>query len=321
MIFKNILPMKMNFLKWWRQAQTVAFGLVLALPVCVSASGEQAFNSPNDAVNALVAAATNHDTNALHSIFGPVGHALISPDAVQATEEYKMFVQHLTEKTQLITNSDSSVTLEIGADGWPFPIPLVKQDGQWFFDTAAGKEEILARRIGRDEMGAINVCNAYVEAQREYAGQDRLGDGVLAYAQFLRSTPGTHDGLFWPTNQPGEELSPLGPLVAQARVEGYQRTATMLNDEQAPYHGYYFKILTRQGKHAPGGKYNYIINGRMIAGFALVAWPAEWGDTGVMTFVVNQQGKVCQKNLGSNTAKIVKAMTIYDPDDTWTPAP
>ena len=310
----------MSFLKWWRQAQTVAFGLVLALPVCVSALEEQAFNSPNDAVNALVAAAMNHDTNALHSIFGPAGHDLISPDAVQATEEYKMFVQHLTEKTQWITNSDSNVTLEIGADGWPFPIPLVKQDGQWFFDTAAGKEEILARRIGRDEMGAINVCNAYVEAQREYAGQDRLGNGVLAYAQFLRSTPGTHDGLFWPTNQPGEELSPLGPLVAQARVEGYQRTAKMLNDEQAPYHGYYFKILTRQGKHAPGGKYNYIINGRMIAGFALVAWPAEWGNTGMMTFIVNQQGRVYQKNLGSKTAKTAKAIITYDPDDTWTPA-
>jgi hypothetical protein len=244
---------------------------------------------------------------------------LISPDVVQATEEYKMFVQRLTEKTQLITNSDANVTLEIGADGWPFPIPLVKQDGQWFFDTAAGKEEILARRIGMNELGAINVCNAYVEAQREYAGQDRLGDGVLAYAQFLRSAPGTHDGLFWPTNQPGEELSPLGPLVAQARVEGYQRTAKMLNDELAPYHGYYFKILTRQGKHAPGGKYNYIINGRMIAGFALVAWPDEWGDTGVMTFIVNQQGKVFQKNLGPQTAKIARAITTYDPDDTWTP--
>ena len=246
---------------------------------------------------------------------------MISPDVVQATEEYKLFVQGLTEKTQLVTNSASNITLEIGADGWPFPIPLVKRDEQWFFDTAAGKAEILARRIGMDETGAINVCNTYVDAQREYAGEDRLGDGVLAYAQFLRSTPGTHDGLFWPTNQqPGEELSPLGPLVASARVEGYQRTAKMLNDELAPYHGYYFKILTRQGKHAPGGKYDYIINGRMIAGFALVSWPAEWGDTGVMTFMVNQQGKVYQKNLGPKTAKIAKAMTTFDPDDTWTRA-
>ena len=296
----------------------LAMGLGLMLPICVAAQEELTFNSPNDAVNALVAAATNHDTNALHLIFGPAGHELISPDVVQATKEYKMFVQHLTEKTVLTTNSDSNITLEVGTNGWPFPIPLVKQNGQWLFDTAAGSEEILARRIGRDEIGAINVCNAYVEAQREYASQDRLGDGVLAYAQFLRSTPGTHDGLFWPAKQLGEELSPLGPLIAQARVDGYHRTAKMLNDEEAPYHGYYFKILTRQGKHAPGGKYDYIINGHMIAGFALVAWPAEWGNTGVMTFIVNQQGTIYQKNLGTKTGKIARAMTIYDSNDSWT---
>jgi len=325
MIATPTLPlMKPDRRSWLCRLWPVASGpglalLTLTLPMCAAAADEQTFAAPQEAVNALVAAAANHDTNALHSIFGPAGHDLISPDVVQATEGFNRFVQHLTEKTQLMTNSDSDVTLEIGADGWPFPIPLVKQDGRWFFDTAAGKQEVLARRIGMDEMGAIDVCDAYVEAQREYASQDRLGDGVLAYAQFLRSTPGTHDGLFWPA-KPGEELSPLGPLVAQARVEGYQRAAKMLNDEQAPYHGYYFKILTRQGKHAPGGRYNYIINGRMIAGFALVAWPAEWGNTGVMTFIVNQQGKVYQKNLGPNTAKIAKAITTYDPDDTWTPA-
>ena len=306
MIFKNIF--------------LAAAGLGLALPVCVRAQEAETFASPDAALAALVTAATTHDTNALQSIFGPAEHELISPDVVQATEEYKLFVQHLTEKSALETNSDSKVTLQIGADGWPFPIPLVKQDGQWFFDTAAGKEEILDRRIGRDEIGAMNVCHAYVDAQREYAGEDRLGDGVLAYAQFLRSTPGTHDGLFWPTNQPDEDLSPLGPLIAQARVEGYHRTAKMLNDGQAPYHGYYFKILTCQGKHAPGGKYNYLINGRMIAGFALVAWPAEWGNTGVTTFIVNQQGRIYQKDLGPKTVKIAKAMTAYDPDDTWTPA-
>jgi hypothetical protein len=316
---KNLLPVKMNLSACWRQARMVVLGFGLALPVCATAAGEQTFPTPQDAVNTLVAAAINHDTNAMHSIFGAEGQALVSPDVVQATVGFNLFVQHLTEKARLVTNSDSNLTLEIGTDGWPFPIPLVKQDGQWFFDTSAGKDEILARRIGRDEMGAINVCNAYVEAQRDYAGQDRLGDGVLAYAQFLRSTPGTHDGLFWPTNS-GAELSPLGPLVAQARVEGYHRAASMMNDKQAPYHGYYFKILTRQGKHAPGGKYDYIINGRMIAGFALVAWPAEWGNTGVMTFIVNQQGKVYQKNLGPKTSKIAGAMTTYDPDDSWTPA-
>jgi hypothetical protein len=208
--------------------------------------------------------------------------------------------------------------LAIGADGWPFPIPLVKQEGKWFFDTDAGKQEVLARRIGRDEIGAINVCTAYVAAQREYASEDRMGDGVLAYAQILHSTPGKHDGLFWPS-KPGEELSPFGPLIAEAHVEGYHHTAKMLNDEQAPYHGYYFKILTNQGKHAPGGAYNYIINGRMIAGFALIAWPAEWGNTGVMTFIVNQQGKVYQKNFGASTFDIVRDITTYAPNDTWTP--
>jgi hypothetical protein len=317
--------MKMNLFTGWRRMSSLSSGfsltfLMLTLPVRTLAEDEQTFTTPQAAVTALVAAAKTNDTNVLYSIFGATGHDLISPDVVQATEEYQLFVRHLTEITTLTTNSDSRITLQIGADGWPFPIPLVKQNGQWLFDTAAGSEEILARRIGRDEMGAINVCNAYVDAQREYASQDRMGDSVLAYAQFLRSTPGTHDGLFWPTNQPGETLSPLGPLIAQARVDGYHRTAKMLDDEQAPYHGYYFKILTRQGKNAPGEKYNYIINGRMIAGFALVAWPAEWCNTGVMTFIVNQQGKVYQKNLGAKTVKIAQAMTAYDPDDTWTPA-
>jgi hypothetical protein len=326
MIFKNTLPMKTNSLARWRRILSLASGLgltclTLTLPVRASAADEQTFATPLEAIKALVAAARNNDTNAIRLIFGPAGHELISPDVVQATEAFKMFVQHLAEKTQLVNNSESNATLEIGTDGWPFPIPLVKEGAQWHFDTAAGSKEILARRIGMDEMGALNVCNAYVVAQREYASQDRMGDGVLAYAQFLRSTPGTHDGLFWPTNQPGEELSPLGPLIAQARVEGYHRTATMLNDEQVPYHGYYFKILTRQGKHALSGKYNYIINGRMIAGFALVAWPAEWGNTGVMTFIVNQTGIVSQKNLGPKTANTAKAMTVYNPDLTWTPAP
>jgi hypothetical protein len=321
MISKNILLVKMNQLPWWRRASMVGLELSLVMPLGLSAAEEQAFNTPNDAVNALVTAAQKQDTNAIHLIFGPVGHELMSPDVIQATDEFKMFLQRLTEKTELFKQSDSNVVLDIGADGWPFPIPLVKQGTQWHFDTAAGAEEILARRIGRDEIGAINVCSAYVDAQHEYASEDRMGDGVLAYAQFLRSTPGTHDGLFWPADQPGDtELSPLGPLIAQARVDGYRHTAKMLNDEQAPYHGYYFKILTRQGKHAPGGKYNYLINSRMIAGFALVAWPGEWGNTGVMTFAVNQQGKVWQKNLGPKSAKIAKAMTTYDPDDTWTPA-
>ena len=168
--------------------------------------------------------------------------------------------------------------------------------------------------------GAIAVCRAYVQAQREYASEDRVGDGVLAYAQHLHSTTGQHDGLFWPA-QAGDPLSPLGPLVAGARVEGYRHAARMLNEQQAPYHGYYFKIMTAQGGHAPGGKYNYIINGRMIAGFALVAWPAQWANTGVMTFIVNQQGRVYQRNLGPQTARLAAKFTRYDPDDRWTMVP
>jgi len=303
----------------WLFPPTLGLALfVLILPVGASAANEQTFASPQDALNALMAAATDHDETALHLIFGPEGHALVSPDLVQASDESNLFIKRLKQKVQLFNNSDSNITLEIGDDSWPFPIPLVKQDGKWFFDSNAGKQEILARRIGRDEIGAINVSNSYVDAQREYASQDRLGDGVLAYAQFLHSNAGKHDGLYW-HSQSGDELSPLGPLIAQAHVEGYHQTAKMLNDEQAPYHGYYFKILTSQGKHALGGAYDYVINGHMIAGFALIAWPAQWGDTGVMTFIVNQQGKVYQKNLGSSTFDIAQDMTAYAPNDTWTP--
>ncbi|MGD0615069.1 MAG: DUF2950 domain-containing protein [Verrucomicrobiota bacterium] len=299
-------------------APILALAVLFLLPSQrLFAAGEQRFATPDEAVNALTAAAKARDTNEMHAIFGPAAHDLVSPDVVQATAEFQAFVERLTQRVQLVPGSDSRITLQIGQDGWPFPIPLVKQDGQWFFDTAAGMEEILNRRIGMNELDTIAVCHACVSAQREYASKDRNGDGVLQYAQLIRSTPGTHDGLYW-SQKTGDELSPLGPLIAQARGEGYRHATKIMTEEQAPYHGYYFKILTRQGRHAPGGKYNYVINGRMIAGFALVAWPAEWGNTGVMTFIVNQQDKVCQKNLGPRTSRIAGAMTSYDPDDTWT---
>jgi hypothetical protein len=209
--------------------------------------------------------------------------------------------------------------LQIGADAWPFPIPLAQQGGQWFFDTAAGREEILNRRIGVYELAAIRICQAYVDAQREYASQPRNGDDVVEYAQRLRSTANTHDGLYWHT-EPGEELSPLGPLIAQSREEGYEHGTKIMTEGLAPYRGYCFEILTQQGSHAPAGKYKYIINGHMLAGFALVAWPEEWGNSGVMTFIVNQTGKVYQKNLGAKTAALAAVMTTYDPDPTWKPA-
>ena len=294
----------------------VLTALLLVLPGRLPAADEERFSSPQAAVDALRAAVEATDTNALHAIFGPAGHALVSVDVVEAAEEHELFMSRVKEKINLVAASDSKQELQLGADGWPFPIPLVKQDGQWLFDIEAGKEEILNRRIGANELGAIQVCRAYVQAQREYASEDRNADEVLEYAQHLRSTPGAHDGLYW-SARTGDELSPLGPLVAQAHGEGYRKQTKILTDEQSPYHGYYFKILTQQGKHAPGGKYNYIINGHMIAGFAVVAWPAEWCNTGVMTFVVNQRGKVYQKNLGPKTASIAAAMTTYNPDTTW----
>ncbi len=281
------------------------------------AMAEQEFASPDDAINALKTAVAARDTNELHQIFGTEAHALVSVDVVEAAAEREAFIQRISERVDPQNVSDTKTILHLGADGWIFPIPLVKDNGGWHFDTAAGREEILNRRIGEDELGAIRVCRTYVEAQREYAEEDRDADGVLEYAQHLRSTSGTRDGLYWPV-QAGEELSPLGPLVAAAHEEGYRKATKILTEVQTPYHGYYFKILTRQGRHAPGGKYNYVINGHMVAGFALVAWPAQWGNTGVMTFIVNQNGKVFQKNLGSKTEKIASAMSTYDPDSSWT---
>ncbi|MGD0651769.1 MAG: DUF2950 domain-containing protein [Verrucomicrobiia bacterium] len=293
--------------------------LIFVASLRLDAAAQQQFASPDEAVNALVTAAKARDTNTLHAIFGPAAHELVSPDIVQASNESEAFLRRLTEKAALVRASDTNAVLQLGADGWPFPIPLVKQpDGKWLFDTLAGKEEILNRRIGRNELGAIRVCRAYVDAQREYASQPRSSDGVLEYAQLVRSAPGKHDGLYWPVGA-DEELSPLGPLIAQAHGEGYRRQTKIMTEAQSPYRGYYFKILTRQGRHAPGGKYNYIINGHMIAGFAIVAWPAEWGNSGVMTFIVNQQGKVYQKNLGAKTSAIAPRMTTYDPNASWTP--
>lgn len=277
---------------------------------------QESFSSPTEAINVMVTAAERRQSEELHAVFGPEGRQLVSPDAVQAAQSYNMFLKRLQQSIVLVTNSPGNISLLLGNDRWPFPIPLIERDGQWFFDTDAGRQEIIARRIGMDELGAIDVCRAYVQAQREYACQDRKGNGILAYAQFLHSDPGTHDGLYWPV-KPGEPLSPLGPLIASAHMEGYHHTAQMLNNRATPYHGYYFKILTRQGAHALGGKYNYIINGNMIAGFALIAWPAEWGNTGVMTFMVNQQGKIYEADLGPRTTHLAPRIEDFDPNPRW----
>jgi hypothetical protein len=297
-------------------AATMCFLVFLA---SARADQEQHFASVDDAVKAFKTAAANKDTNALAVIFGPVMRDLVSPDPVQASNGLANFSTRVAERVAPVKKSDSEFLLQIGLDAWPFPIPLVKQDGQWLFDTAAGKEEILNRRIGRNELDTIRVCHAYAQAQRDYAGEDHTGSGVLEYAQHLRSSSGQHDGLYWHA-EAGEEVSPLGPLLAQAHMEGYTHESKIMTEAQVPYHGYYFKILTRQGRHAPGGRYDYIINGHMIGGFALVAWPAEWGNSGVMTFIINQQCKVYEKNLGPKTAAKASAMTTYDPDPEWKPA-
>ena len=206
------------------------------------------------------------------------------------------------------------MSLSIGPKNWPMPIPLVRRDGHWFFDTAAGKDEVINRRVGEDELMAIGVCRTYVQAQREYAAEDRDGSGILKYAQRIKSSKGMKDGLYWPVAE-GEELSPLGPLVAEIRADGYAgKTA---DGGAQPFHGYLFKILSAQGSAAPGGSYDYVINGNMVAGFALVAYPAHWGESGIMTFIVNQWGKVYERNLGEDSAAAASAMTEFNPDGDW----
>lgn len=294
-------------------AVVFAFGLPAA-----GAGPQRLFSSPEDALKALSEAVKAKDKAALDQIFGPSGKELRSADEVQAAAEFEEFANNLAAKSSLVKESDAKVILHIGNENWPFPIPIVQKDGQWYFDTEAGKEEILNRRVGENELTAILVCRSYVKAQLEYAIRDWDGDGVMEFAQKFRSEPGKKDGLFWRAKH-GEAVSPFGELVAQAWKSGYKKEKAAFKEATTPFHGYYFRILTRQGNHAPGGKYSYIIHGNMVAGFALVAFPADWGKSGVMTFIVNQSGTVYQKNLGPNTVKSAQEMKDYDPDDTWQP--
>jgi len=224
------------------------------------------------------------------------------------------FVKSYEEMNKLVKENDKKIVLHVGNGDWPLPIPIVKKGEGWRFDTKEGKEEMLNRRIGRNELNAIQVCLAYVDAQREYAMKDRDGDGLLEYAKKFRSKEGKKDGLYWEAKE-GEEQSPLGDLFAKAVKEGY--TPRKPGERPQPYHGYYYKILKAQGKSALGGAYDYVVKGNMIGGFALVAHPAEYGNSGIMTFIVNHDGVVYQKDLGKNTETIVSTMTKYDPDETW----
>jgi hypothetical protein len=280
-------------------------------------SGSQRrFDSPEEAVKALAAAAQAGDRSEVDAIFGPEVKGLLSGDPKQDSIEFASFAKAMGKFSRLVKKADDRYVLDIGEEDWPLPIPIVLKDGKWLFDTAAGKDEIVSRRIGEDEFTAIGVCRAYVQAQREYASVDRDGSGIFKYAMKIRSTPGSKDGLYWRAKI-GEEQSPFGPLVAEARAEGYTRKTA--EGAPQPFHGYLFKILTRQGESAPGGAYDYVINGNLIAGFALVAYPAHWGESGVMTFIVNQWGRVYQCNLGQKSAEIAQAMTEFNPESGWAP--
>ena len=299
-----------------------ALSLVFAvLPHTLSAAdGAQVFATPEAAVKALGQAVSTTNRAALGTLLGSASEALVNPDEVQGAAELFKFNEAFSATNRLVRESDTRMTLEIGPDAWPFPIPLVKAANGWLFDTAAGLDELLNRRIGRNELEVLRVMRACVQAQREYASRDRDGDQVLEYAQKFASTEGKTDGLYWPTDLNGE-ISPLGPMVADAQGEGYFDESTKAKVGPQPFHGYFFKILLRQGKNAPGGKYDYVINGNMIGGFAVVAWPAEYGESGIMTFIVNQQGRVFQKDLGKATEKTASKMTTYDPDSSWKVSP
>ncbi len=276
---------------------------------------QKSFASPEEAVNALVAAVKADDKKEMLAILGSGGKELISSgDEVADKAGRERFLKAYDVMNRLEKESADKMILHIGKDDWSLPIPIVEKNNTWIFDTKAGKEEILNRRIGRNELNVIEGLHAYVDAQHEYASKDYKGSGAVEFAQKIISTEGKHDGLYWEAKE-GEEMSPLGPLVARATKEGY--TKQVEGFTLSPFHGYYYKILKGQEKHATGGAYDYVVKEKMILGFALVAYPAQYGNSGIMTFIVNQEGVIYEKNLGKNTERIAKAMKKFDPDKTW----
>ena len=298
--------------RWWA-------GL-LAIAVCCVAPGcslrQEKFSTPEDAAKALILAAQSDQKDEVKKILGKGADDVTSSgDEIKDQLGRDKFLKAYDEKHELVAQPDGSVTLQVGADDWPMPIPIVKRWGSWRFDTTRGRDEILNRRIGRNELDAVQVCLAVVDAQREYAEKDRNGDGVLEYAKKFFSDPGEKNGLYWETSA-DEPPSPLGELAADASEEGYSTEATQTGAPR-PYHGYLFKMLTAQGPNAPGGARDYMVDGKMTGGFAVVAWPAEYGNSGVMTFMVNNQGVVYQQNLGRKTARIASSMSAFNPDLHW----
>lgn len=285
--------------------------LTISALLCASASAQQAFKTPDEAAGALASAAKSGDPKAIVSVLGPDGTDIVSSgDEVADAATRQKFLAAYDAKHQITMDGDSKAIMVIGPEDFPLPIPIVRKDGMWSFDTAAGRQEILFRRIGKNELDAMQASLAYVDAQNDYAAKDR-GAGRGVYAQRIISSAGKKDGLYWPTAQ-GEEPSPLGELVAQATKQGYRT-----GGGRTPFHGYYFKILDKQGAAAPGGELEYVVHGKMIGGFGLVAYPAEYRNSGVMTFIVNNQGVVYQKDLGPRTAQLAERMTAYNPDKTW----
>lgn len=278
---------------------------------------QMTFRSPNDAVTTLLDAAQAGDTAQLQAIFGPAGtDVLSSGDPVADRHAREVFVL-AANQTWAIDRKDSSTReLIVGHELWPFPIPIVKDQRGWWFNTAAGREEVLARRIGRNELAAIGALTAYVSAQNEYAALPHDGRPAGIYAQKIRSDAGRHNGLYWPQNNDAEPLSPLGEFAAAAAAEGYGGQTT---DAASPYHGYYFRILTRQGDAAPDGAKDYVVNGDMTGGFAMIAFPAEYANSGIMTFIVGPDGIVREADLGEQTRSIATAAQEYNPDSTWQP--
>jgi hypothetical protein len=303
-------------LDWTNLLEMAAVGILLAGGFPVRSVGQQqgqkTFSSPENAISALVTAAQNNDEEAMLDVLGPDGKQIVSSgDETEDAQNRANFVQRYQEMHRLVKEPDGTIVLHIGAKNWPTPIPLVNKDSSWYFDTDAGKKEILFRRIGRNEISTIRVCQELVAAQKEYYAMQHN-----EYAKQIFSDEGQHNGLYW-TVSDSEPQSPIGPLVASAVGEGYVKGK---DAPSTPYRGYFFHSLARQGKDAPGGSKSYIVEGRMTEGFAFVAYPAEYRSSGVMTFIVNQDGVVYQKDLGKKTEALGKAMQEYNPDSSWSKA-
>ncbi|MCT7318696.1 DUF2950 domain-containing protein [Ralstonia sp. CHL-2022] len=288
-----------------------------AVPSWADKPAQQTFSSPETAAEALASAWRSGNTDTLLALFGPAGAKLVkSGDPIGEQIARSKLASVYDEAHQIERSADDHAVILLGKDEWPYPIPLAMRGTRWRFDTKAGAQQIIDRRVGHHEAHAIRVCRAYVEAQLAYGASHRTVDGRAEFAQRLDSSTGKHDGLFWVPSA-GDEESPLGPLIALADA---RHQATSGAGKAIPFHGYLFRILTRQGKHAPGGARGYVDGGQMTGGFALVAFPATFGASGVMTFIVNQDGVVYQRNLGPHTAEIARHMRTYDPDENWSPA-